>query len=203
MSVSLPNRPTRPRTCPIIYQSSSPTYAPQGAGKLRSVTPSASGMPHVAFAVSPPQPRIRRPVIAIFRSRLRQDGMDCSEGIYDREAIKERSRGLQRLQRSGNPRNRSTSQKRILKGCQKRSDLRTFVAVVFATRWQCHAASLLRNLARNSQIQFNLTTTKDTKVTKKRDLFLSAFTFFPSCSSSLRGHYHRPEFSITFNRCLE
>ncbi len=42
MSVSIPNRPTHPRTCPIIYQSSSPTYAPKGAGELRSVTPSAS-----------------------------------------------------------------------------------------------------------------------------------------------------------------
>ena len=88
--------------------------------RLPSVTPSASGMPQVAFAVSPPQRRIRRPVIAIFRSPLGQDGWDCSKGIYDREAIKESSRGLQR---SGNPRNRSTSQKRILKGCQKRFGL--------------------------------------------------------------------------------
>ncbi len=92
--------------------------------RLRSVTPSASGMHHFTFAVSQFQLRIRRPVIVIFRRRLRQDGRDGSERIYDREAITESSRGLQR---SGNPRNRSTSQKCILKGCQKRLGLRTFL----------------------------------------------------------------------------
>ena len=87
-----------PSGCFVLSRSSirgSPLRFDRFDPRLRSVTPSASGMSHVAFAVSPPQPRIRRPVIAIFRSRLRQDGRDCSEGIYDREAIKEGSRGLQ------------------------------------------------------------------------------------------------------------
>ena len=99
--------------------------------RLRSVTPSASGMPHFTFAVSAPQSRIRRSIIATTDFRKWQDRRDFGERIYDREAIKERSRGLQR---SGNPRNRSSSQKRIPKGCQKRLGLRTFWGVFAAQR---------------------------------------------------------------------
>ena len=90
-----------PSGCCVLSRSSIRGSPLRFDPRLPSVTPSASGMSHVAFAVSPPQPRIRRPVIALFRRRLRQVGRDCSEGIYDREAIKESSRGCSEAETPG------------------------------------------------------------------------------------------------------